>query len=134
MISNKGYEYLYKAMNGELENGTIIKTKHKSQYFDDYQEYDYYIYRNDGMFHRCNEQGKLGAKYQDRFLNYKVLNKNFEFDCVLATEEDNRIEKFSTEYTYSELDFEIINYLNRLRDKINKLKENQNDRKYTEDE
>lgn len=127
MISNKGYEYLYKAMNGELENGTIIKTKHKSQYFDDYQEYDYYIYRNDGMFHRCNEQGELGAKYQDGFLNYKVLNKNFEFYCVLATEEDNRIEKFSTEYTYSELYFEIINYLNRLRDEINKLKENQND-------
>lgn len=127
MISNKGYEYLYKAMNGELENGTIIKTKHKSQYFDDYQEYDYYIYCNDGMFRRCNEQGELGTKYQDGFLNYKVLNKNFEFYCVLATEEDNRIEKFSTEYTYSELYFEIINYLNRLRDEINKLKENQND-------
>ena len=134
MISYKGYEYLYKAMNGELENGTIIKTKHESQYFDDYQVYDYYIYHNDGMLHRCNKHGELGLKSQDRFLNYKVLNKDFEFYCVLAIEEDNRIEKFETEYTYSELDFEIINYLNRLRDEINKLKENQNDWKYTEDE
>lgn len=82
----KGYEILHKAMNGELENGTIIKTKHERQYCDDWREGDYYIYFKDGMFHRCNGNGKLGAKYQDRFLNYKVLKKDFEFVSVLATE------------------------------------------------
>lgn len=83
----KGYEYLNKAMKGDLEPKTIIKTEHKKQFFDDFTEYDYYIYHNDGMFHRCSKSGKLGAKFQDRFLNYKVLNKDFEFYCVLADEE-----------------------------------------------
>lgn len=88
----KGYEYLNKAMKGDLEPRTIIKTEHEKQYFDD-RDYDYYIYHNDGMFHRCDKSGKLGAKYQDRFLNYKVLNKNFEMYCVLADEENEELRK-----------------------------------------
>ena len=91
----KGYDYLKKALDGELEPKTIIKTIHTlgelefNREFDN--NYDYYIYQNDNMFHRCNKEGKLGAKYQDRFLNYKVLEKDFEFYCVL--EEEKKIPK-----------------------------------------
>ena len=86
----KGYDYLKKALDGELKSKTIIKTINKlgnlemNKEFDN--NYDYYIYENDNMFHRCNKDGKLGAKYQDRFLNYKVLEKDFEFYCVLEEE------------------------------------------------
>ena len=88
----KGYDYLKKALDGELKSKTIIKTVNKlgnlemNKEFDN--NYDYYIYENDNMFHRCNKDGKLGAKYQDRFLNYKVLEKDFEFYCVLEEEKE----------------------------------------------
>lgn len=78
----KGYDYLKKALDGELKPKTIIMNKE----FDN--NYDYYIYGNDNMFHRCNKDGKLGAKYQDRFLNYKVLEKDFKFYCVLEEEKE----------------------------------------------
>lgn len=93
----KGYDYLKKALDGELKPKTIIKTRHEITDEDlgkVIDTYDYYIYQNDNMFHRCNKDGKLGAKYQDRFLNYKVLEKDFEFYCVL--EEEKKIpEKLS---------------------------------------
>lgn len=85
----KGYDYLKKALDGKLEPKTIIKTRHEITDEDlgkMIDIYDYYIYQNDNMFHRCNKDGKLGAKYQDRFLNYKVLEKDFEFYCVLEEE------------------------------------------------
>lgn len=63
-----GIDLLKMAQEGKLRPKTIVKTSNE----------DYYIYQNDNMFHRCNENGKLGSKYQDRFLNYKVLNKDFE--------------------------------------------------------
>ena len=75
-----GYELLTMANKGELEPKTIVKTSHERQYCDDWKDYDYYIYHNDNMFHRCNKDGKLGSKYQDRFLNYKVLQKTFEIE------------------------------------------------------
>lgn len=127
----KGYEWLQRAMNGELEPRTIIKTEHESQYFDDHKEYDYYIYHKDNMFHRCNEKGQLGAKFQDRFLNYKVLNKTFSYYCVLA-EEDKKIEKLDvlinilSKDKIEGLKQEIINCqikINELIDEVNKLKE-----------
>lgn len=72
-----GIDLLKMAQEDKLKPKTIVKALHERQYFDDRVE-DYYIYQNDNMFHRCNENGKLGSKYQDRFLNYKVLNKDFE--------------------------------------------------------
>lgn len=71
-----GIDLLKMAQEGKLNSKTIVKTLHERHYFDDRDE-DYYIYQ-DNMFHRCNENGKLGSKYQDRFLNYEVLNKDFE--------------------------------------------------------
>ena len=75
--------------DGELKPKTILRTKHEKQYFDD-RDYDYYIYYGDNQFHRCDENGKLGAKYQTRFLNYEVLNKEFE---LILPKEDKEIEK-----------------------------------------
>lgn len=129
----KGYEYLNKAMKGDLEPRTIIKTEHEKQYFDD-RDYDYYIYHNDGMFHRCDKSGKLGAKYQDRFLNYKVLNKDFEMYCVLEDEDKlnlyynvpNSIEEidevlFNTLCSFIENQRKQEDKINELNDKIKEL-------------
>ena len=151
----KGYEWLQRAMNGELEPRTIIITEHQAQYFDDHKEYDYYIYHKDNMFHRCNEKGQLGAKFQDRFLNYKVLNKTFSYYCVLA-EEDKKIEyedieEFGTiKYDLGYVDFKnpeilkdwlnydfqtiyntldlLIRNQKKLIDEVNKLKENKDEK------
>lgn len=119
----KGYDYLKKALDGELKPKTIIKTINKlgnlemDKKFDN--NYDYYIYENDNMFHRCNKDGKLGAKYQDRFLNYKVLEKDFEFYCVLAEEK-----KIPEKLNYFESEEELYNMskiilFNNFVDKIN---------------
>ena len=89
----KGYTYLKYGLDGDLEPKTIIRTEHISEYesFDGTKDYDYYIFENDNMFHRCDKNGKLGAKYQDRFLNYKVLNKEFEMYCVLEEPQEHKI-------------------------------------------
>lgn len=79
----KGYEILSKVLNNELKAKTIIMTKHEIEYFDDSKDYDFYLVGNDKMIHRCNKEGKIGAKFQDRFLNYKVLQKDFEIYKVI---------------------------------------------------
>lgn len=132
----KGYEVLSKVLNDEIKPKTIIKTEHESQYFDDYKTYDYYLVENDKRLHRCNEDGKLGSKYQDKFLNYKVLEKDFEIYKII--EEDKKIEKISWsekeslagDFTASKKQ-EILARrteklkasLNELIDEVNKLKE-----------
>ena len=121
------------ARDGELKPKTILRTKHEKQYFDD-RDYDYYIYYGDNQFHRCDENGKLGAKYQTRFLNYEVLNKEFE---LILPEEDKEIDKYHN-YQYSEIppwfrEEELIKCINnnfevhqkaiyKLIDEVNKLK------------
>ena len=92
----KGYKILSKVLNDEIKPKTIIRTGHESQYFDDYGKYDYYLVENDKMLHRCDENGKLGAKFQDRFLNYKILQKDFEI--VKIIEEDKKIKKLDLNY------------------------------------
>ena len=84
----KGYDILKGALDRDIEYNTIIRTKHTitNEDLGKIIDYDYYIYGKDRMFHRCNSEGKIGAKYQDRFLNYKVLEKDFEFYKIL--EED----------------------------------------------
>ncbi len=82
----RGIDLLKMAYDGELKPKTIVETAHEKQYFDD-REKDYYIYQKDNMFHRCNEEGKLGSKYQDRFLNPKILEK--KFNIVKILEEDS---------------------------------------------
>lgn len=84
----KGYEILSKVLNNELKPKTIIMTKHEIEYFDDSKDYDFYLVENDKMIHRCNKEGKLGEKFQDRFLNYKVLQKDFEIYKVIEEEKE----------------------------------------------
>lgn len=124
----KGYEILSKVLNDEIKPKTIIMTEHESQYFDDYKTYDYYLVENDKMLHRCDKDGKLGAKYQDRFLNYKVLEKDFKIYKII--EEDKKIEfEEIEELTCGTYDFEkqtinsLIKNQRRLIDEVNKLKE-----------
>ncbi len=127
----KGYEILSKVLNDEIKPKTIIMTEHEGQYFDDYKTYDYYLVGNDKMLHRCNEDGKLGAKYQDRFLNYKVLEKDFEIYKII--EEGKKIEKLNLpsfeefknmsvaeRYVVTAKEYDV---LNELIDEVNKLKE-----------
>lgn len=110
----KGYTYLKYGLDGDLEPKTIIRTEHISEYesFDGTKDYDYYIFENDNMFHRCNKDGKLGAKYQDRFLNYKVLNKEFQLYCVLEEPQEHKIpEKIPLNYADDRKPEEVYEYL-----------------------
>lgn len=125
-----GYELLTMANKGELEPKTIVKTPHERQYADDWKDYDYYIYHNDNMFHRCNKDGKLGSKYQDRFLNYKVLQKTFEIEEPIEEDEyepfteDKKIEKINIGKKHPAHRIKKIEKkLNELIDEVNKLKE-----------
>ena len=123
-----GITILELARDGELKPKTILRTKHEKQYFDD-RDYDYYIYYGDNQFHRCDENGKLGAKYQTRFLNYEVLNKEFE---LILPKEDKEIEKIplptfeefknmSTEERYL-ITAKEYDLLDEIIDEVNKLK------------
>lgn len=125
----KGYTYLKYGLDGELEPKTIIRTEHTNEYesFDGIKDYDYYIFGNDNMFHRCDKNGKLGAKYQDRFLNYKVLNKEFQLYCVLEEPKEHKIpEKIDQwdrqwHYTYYKKE-----QLNQMQDNIEQLRQKYN--------
>ena len=122
----KGYTYLKYGLDGELEPKTIIRTEHISEYFDETKDYDYYIFENDNMFHRCNKDGKLGAKYQDRFLNYKVLNKEFQLYCVLEEPQEHKIpEKLENiiKDTYIEApdNFTLMNKINEILDYLEEI-------------
>ena len=139
----KGYTYLKHGLDGDLKPKTIIRTEHISEYesFDGTKDYDYYIFKNDNMFHRCDENGKLGVntKGQDRFLNYKTLTKEFEIFKVIEDEpKEDKIEKLNTYILLENVDNDIsftleeqakyinkntkmfFNKINEIIDKINK--------------
>ena len=127
----KGYTYLKHGLDGDLEPKTIIRTEHISEYesFDGTKDYDYYIFENDNMFHRCNKDGKLGAKYQDRFLNYKVLNKEFQLYSVLEEPQEHKIpdkiDQWDRKWHYTYYKKEQLNQIQdnieQLRQKYNKI-------------
>lgn len=128
----KGYTYLKYGLDGELEPKTIIRTEHISEYesFDGTKDYDYYIFENDNMFHRCNKDGKLGVKYQDRFLNYKVLNKEFQLYCVLEEPQEHKIpEKINYKYKnmygnisqHKQSEIDIIDKINEILDYLEEI-------------
>ncbi len=124
-----GITLLVMARDGELKPKTILKTEHEKQYFDD-RDYDYYIYFGENQFHRCNEDGILGSKYQNRFLNYEVLKKKFEL--IEPTEEkeieeiDETLEYLSHNFQESVLlDIRVIQgKINELVREVNRLKDN----------
>lgn len=93
-----GITLLAMARDNELKPKTILRTEHEKQYVGD-KDYDYYIYHGDNQFHRCDEKGKIGAKYQNRFLNYEVLYKEFE---LIKSEEEKDIEELEKDVEYIE--------------------------------
>lgn len=120
-----GIEILRMARDDELKPKTILKTKDINICGDS----DYYIYYEDNRFHRCDENGKLGAKYQNRFLNYEVLNKEFELILPIENKEIEKIqlptfEEFKNmsveeQYLITAKEYDL---LDELIDEINKLK------------
>lgn len=129
----KGYELLVMANKGELKPKTIIRTIHKREYFDDNKDYDYYIYHNDKMFHRCHEDGRLGSKFQNRFLNYEVLQQDFEIYKEIEEKIEPYTELTNLAWTKEQQDNLIDNFdrintiLNKLINEIDSLKENINE-------
>lgn len=79
-----GIELLQMIKDGKIQDKTIIKSQrnelefvHTGHYFKTIDEY--YIFNSyEGKFHRCDKNGKLGAKGQTRFMHYEILYKDFE--------------------------------------------------------
>ena len=112
-----GITLLEMARDNKLKSRTILKTEHEKQYFDD-RDYDYYIYFGDNQFHRCNEKGILGSKFQNRFLNYETLKKEFE---LIEPKEEKEIEEINM-CTGGIMGFDAVeNITSVLKDKINEL-------------
>lgn len=113
MKTNKvnGLELLQMIVNDELECGTMIRYKREDLMLLPYPlqpVYEYYKYTTgDKRFHRCDENGKLGATGQQRFMNYSTLNKTFEI--VETIEDDNPLddgyEPFKEEQDIEELTY-----------------------------
>lgn len=99
-----GLRLLEEVVNNNLSCGTMIRHKRQDIALmsnPPQPVYEYYKYTaGDKRFHRCNENGKLGAKGQPSFMNYQTLYKEFEI-----IEEDKEIEKleiYSDEKNFNE--------------------------------
>lgn len=92
-----GLRLLEEIVNNNLSCGTIIRHKREDVALmsnPPQPVYEYYKYTaGDKRFHRCNENGKLGAKGQPSFMNYQTLYKEFEI-----IEEDKEIEEIEIHY------------------------------------
>lgn len=77
-----GIDLLNMIVNDDLECGTMIRYKREDIILTSNPPqpvYEYYKYTaGDKKFHRCDENGKLGSKGQQRFINYSTLYKVFE--------------------------------------------------------
>ena len=120
-----GLRLLEEIVNNNLSCGTIIRHKREDVALmsnPPQPVYEYYKYTaGDKRFHRCNENGKLGAKGQPSFMNYQTLYKEFEI-----IEEDKEIEELKLNYsgvwtgkTNEEL---MLEKINEIRIAVNKLK------------
>lgn len=120
-----GIDLLKMIANDELECGTMIRYKRNDLVLTSNPPqpvYEYYKYTaGDKKFHRCDENGKLGAKGQQRFINYSTLNKVFEIVEI----EDKKIEKLNVDEMYlTEKQQEVIVCkINELVKAVNSLKE-----------
>lgn len=128
-----GIDLLKMIANDELKCGTMIRHMSEDVILatnPPQPVYEYYKYTaGDKKFHRCDENGKLGAKGQQRFINYSTLNKVFEIVEI----EEKEIKKLDTKrYKYSltlgynyncmcENFEEIKDEFKRTQDKINEL-------------
>lgn len=88
-----GLRLLEEIINNNLSCGTMIRYKRNDVALmsnPPQPVYEYYKYTaGDKRFHRCDENGKLGAIGQQRFMNYATLKKEFE---ILEIEEEQDIE------------------------------------------
>ena len=104
-----GLRLLEEITNNNISCKTMIRCKNES--ISDVMEipiYDYYIFtKGDGRFHRCDENGKLGAKGQKRFMNYGTLTKEFE---ILEEAEDKEYDDI--DYADNLEQGEYIDYAN----------------------
>lgn len=84
-----GLRLLEEITNNNLSCGTMIRYKREDIILPTNPPkyvYEYYIYTaGDKRFHRCNEEGKLGANGQQRFMCYATLKKEFE---IIEEEQD----------------------------------------------
>ncbi|MBQ7798714.1 MAG: hypothetical protein IJ371_06295 [Clostridia bacterium] len=87
-----GLRLLEEIANNNLSCGTMIRYKREDLMLmsnPPQPVYEYYKYTaGDKKFHRCDENGKLGAKGQERFINYSTLNKVFEIVEIIEEEQD----------------------------------------------
>lgn len=122
-----GIDLLKMIANDELECGTMIRYKKNDLVLTSNPPqpvYEYYKYTaRDKKFHRCDENGKLGAKGQQRFINYSTLNKVFEIVEIEENKETEELNlkydiKYNNEYIFRE---QIISYCDNLQYKINEL-------------
>ena len=115
-----GLRLLEEIVNNNLSCGTIIRHKREDVALmsnPPQPVYEYYKYTaGDKRFHRCNENGKLGAKGQPSFMNYQTLYKEF-----VIKEEDIEIEELNLDADALKGDeiVRTIDYL--LEGKINSL-------------
>lgn len=90
-----GLRLLEEIANNNLSCGTMIRYKREDIALmtnPPQPVYEYYKYTaGDKRFHRCDENGKLGSKGQQRFMNYGTLKK--EFEVVEIIEKDKEIEE-----------------------------------------
>lgn len=89
-----GLRLLEEIINNNLSCGTMIRYKRDDLILcsnPPQPVYEYYKYTaGDKRFHRCDENGKLGATGQQRFMNYGTLKKEFE---ILEIEEEQDIKE-----------------------------------------
>ena len=91
-----GLRLLEEIVNNNLPCGTMIRYKREDIALmtnPPQPVYEYYKYTaGDKRFHRCDENGKLGAKGQIRFMSYSSMKK--EYEVLEIIEEDKKIEKW----------------------------------------
>lgn len=121
-----GLRLLEEITNNNLSCGTMIRHKREDLILCSNPPkpvYEYYKFtKGDGRFHRCDENGKLGAKGQKRFINYSMLKEEFEILEIIEEEKDIEKINIGKKRPVHRIK-KIEKKINELIDKINKLKE-----------
>lgn len=106
MKTYKGLELVEAVAKHEIDGGTKLKCVNYPTY---------------GQGVEVDERQRLIWSDTKEPVSYVHFNDNsFEFEVI---EEEKEIEEFKTNYTCSELDFEIIDKINELVREVRKLKE-----------
>ena len=104
-------DILNKRANGE-------EVPKKIKYGDIIWTYENHTYIRKDLSPNYNDSN---IKYLLGFYNFYILN-----DEVEIIEEDKKIEKFKTKCTCSELDFQLIEKINEIIDKLNEVQDDKN--------